>query len=282
MRKYFIRYIRHQINLFKKHYLYAYNPGNREAIHDYRVSLKRIRLLMKYLGEISETMRLRNAFKKARLNKVFKTGGILREIQINRKLLKEYENKENRKFRDFRFYMKKKEVKARRKFREVWKKFSFRRLYNFRLRLIRAYTDTPESFITEHLDIFLNNRLQQIENLVKDKEVENHLHRIRKLTKDIKYLLELSELSKKDIGSLKLNIERITLLEDLIGKWHDYLVFKEECNAFEEYLIKRNADDKHLIYSELREHVSSDYSELYNQTVEKIYEVFEISRKKNL
>ena len=105
----FIAYIHLQTKLFRKNFIHSTSRKNFDEIHDYRVALKRLRNLVNFIKQMPEGKNLKKCFKINHLNRAFKSGGVLREMQINRIILKRYEKKNGIRYNGFRKYIRVKE-----------------------------------------------------------------------------------------------------------------------------------------------------------------------------
>jgi CHAD domain-containing protein len=270
------KYIKKQFNQLRKNILKSFNLKNKEAIHDFRVALKRIVSILKFMKKHELRKNVDKLYKVTKLNFVFKVGGDLRENQINRKILKSYKDQFNYQFTVVNKYLKGKEKIAGRVLKRTRKKVSFKKTRKFESMLLQTFREIREDEVMSLIDQFISARITEIETLILDHHVESRLHRIRKLIKSIKYMLELSGQEKRSYGTLNFTIEKITLLEDHIGHWHDLFVFQEELNSLKEYLDNRRKPDLEMDF--LLHVVDKDYKRQFQDTVQHIYEDFDINR----
>jgi CHAD domain-containing protein len=200
-------------------------------------------------------------------------------MQINRNILETYENKLGRKFYGFRNYIKSKEKSAFKDLKRARDKFSGKKLKRFETKLTETITKIPAARIVKNIDKFIVKRINQVKKLVKDKNVESTLHRIRRQTKSIKYLLEMGNIATRSYGDLNFEIEKITELEDLIGTWHDQQVFKLELEKYITGLQRRKRFDDQAV--DLKTAVDKKYTKIFNQTVRAVYNHYKISSGDN-
>jgi CHAD domain-containing protein len=275
MEQSFIAYVRLQIKSFRNNFIKSTSRKNFDEIHDYRVALKRIRNLINFIKQIPGSKNLKKCFNINNLQLAFRSGGILREMQINRIILLRYEQKMGVKYRGLRKYIDHKEKTAFKDLKYARNKFSAKKLKKFEAKVIGTLQEIPSDSFVEYIDRFIEKRIAQIKELVKGKNVESTLHRIRRLTKSIKYLLEMSKTRSKSFGDLKFEIEIITELEDLIGNWHDQQVFKSDLGKYISSVKKRKPVDKDSM--KLMSIVKRDYNKIFNQTVQAVYDHYKIS-----
>ncbi len=272
------KYIKKQLNQFRKNYIRSSSLKNKEAIHDFRVALKRIVAIIKFLKRYNLKRNITKVYKSSNLDSFYEAGGRLREIQINKKILKTYKEKYDNRFSTVTNYLKGQEKIAIRNLKKSRGTISFKKTKKFESILLKNFGVLPEDKILVLVDQFISARISEIETLILDHHVESKLHLIRKLIKSIKYLLEMSGLKERSYGKLNFTIDRITLLEDWIGQWHDLFVFREEVKdlgRFLEQRVKKDAETDFLLL-----HVERDYQVIFNETVQYIYADFKIENSK--
>jgi len=268
------KYIKKQFNQLRKNILKSFNLKNKGAVHDFRVALKRIVAILKFIKEHELRNNINKLYKITKLSFIFNVGGDLRENQINRNILKSYKDRFNYQFTVVNKYLKGKEKIAGRSLKRTRKKISFKKIKKFESQLLKTFRELPKEDVLSMIDQLISTRISEIETLILDHHVESKLHRIRKLVKSIKYMLELSGLEKRSYGTLNFTIDKITLLEDHIGYWHDLFVFQEELTSFKEYLTNRQKSDLEMDF--LIHVVQKDYEKQFDDTVQHIYKDFDI------
>jgi len=275
MEQSFIAYIHLQVKDFRKNFIKSISRRNFDKIHDYRVALKRIWTIVNFIKRIPGGKNLKKCYKINNLDLAFKSGGILREMQINRIILGRFEQKTGVIYKKFRNHIRYKEKNAFKDLKNARKKFSAVKLKKFEAKMVNAIKDIPTDLFLKHIDEFIVKRITQINDLVQAKNVESTLHRIRRHTKSIKYLMEMSRMGKRTYGDLNFEVEKITELEDLIGNWHDQLVFKIDLEKYISSVLKRKAVDPQTL--DLQALVEEKYKITYKKTVKAVYDHYKIS-----
>jgi CHAD domain-containing protein len=271
------KYIKKQFNLLRKNIPRSFKLKNWDAIHDFRVALKRIIAILKFIKQHDLKKNISGLYKVTRLHYIYNAGGDLREIQINRRILKSYRERFDYPISAFSKFLKKKEKIAGRKLRKSRLNFSLKKCRKFESQLLKTFRGIHEHELQALVDNFISGRIAEIETLILDHHVESKLHRIRKLVKRIKYMLEMSGYERRSYGTLNFTIEKITLLEDHIGRWHDLFVFQEEVNLFLNKLKNRGKSDLEV---DLLVHVvQKDYEKQFRETVQHIYADFGIPER---
>jgi len=274
MKKGFLAYVKLQTKLFRKNFIKSTSRKNFDEIHDYRVALKRLRNIVNFIKQVPGGKNLKKCYVINDLQRAFRSGGVLREMQINRVLLSKHEQKTGIRYKGYRSYIKQHEKEAYWDLKIARSRFSNDKLKKFESKMIGAINVIPASKLSKHIDRYIVKRIAQIKKLVKDQNVESTLHRIRRETKSIKYLLEMNLTSSKQYGDIQFELDIITDLEDLIGDWHDQQVFKMDLEKYISTVEKRNSIDEAT--KKLMSRVSREYKKIFKQTVKAVYDHYKI------
>lgn len=266
-----LQYIHNQFKSFRINFIRSDTFKNTDYIHDYRVALKRVRAISKFVSRIPGSKDLKNPYKVSYLADLYNAGGKIREIQINRQILQTFEDVQVIRYKGFRNYLKIKNWWAARVLKGMRYLYSYRRIKSYEDKLTAAIGLIPDGKFLSIIDQFIQNKINGIELLVADQDVESKLHKIRKHIKSIKYLFEMIQISNREYGNLHFEIDKITILEDMIGDWHDYYEFRAE---LEEYIRISEEGDKLAL--SLRKIVEKEYNLKYREAVQVIYKSFKI------
>jgi CHAD domain-containing protein len=217
---------------------------------------------------------LRNPYKVSYLADLYNAGGKIRETQINRQILQAFEGVQVTRYKGFRNYLKIKDRWAVQVLKSIRYMYSYRRIKSFEDKLTAAICLIPDGKYLTIIDQFIQNKINNIELLVADQDVESKLHKIRKYIKSIKYLFEMIQISSRKFGNLYFEIDKITILEDMLGDWHDYYEFRAE---LEEYIRISGKGDQ--LASSLKKVVEKEYNLKYREAVQLVYKSFKIKSK---
>jgi CHAD domain-containing protein len=198
-------------------------------------------------------------------------------MQINRIILRRYEQKSGIRYHGFRDYINRREKEAFRNLKKARSRFNASKLKKFEAKVVMAIKSLPPAKLSEYIDNFIVKRIAQIKDLVKNHNVESTLHRIRRETKSIKYLLEMNNTQSKSYGDIKFELDFVTDLEDLIGNWHDQQIFKNELEKYISILEKRKIADESA--NKLIRDVGKDYNLIFKQAVKAVYDHYKIPAK---
>jgi CHAD domain-containing protein len=241
------KYLEHfRLNLEKA--MEEYDP---EAIHEYRVSVKRIRAIIRALdraydyplfsGKIIQPLRL-----------MFKAGGTIRDDQVQIELVENIENDSGHAFPLIKAYYYKRIENQRDSF--------FLKSIDFEYESIDLISTQIENILDPLDDIILetnlyNNLHESMEKLKRKRyDLENpvKLHRFRTRFKSNSYVAEMIYQSKYSHKISKTVYNRMKNFGQELGNWHDYynlwsktaIIFKESRN-FD--LLEESLDLRKLI-----------------------------------
>ncbi len=278
MKDILILYARKQLRTFRVNYIRSRHYRNVDPVHDYRVALKRIDAIIKFLKKVHPDRNLRSIYKIASLQDFFKQGGELREAHVNQKIYRLMEKKSGFHFPLFRQFLWESRVRAYEKFLGSFRKYIPRKIIRFNDALCQTIYDLPAQSLASKVDEFIETRIARTEGLIMDHHVESKLHKIRKYIKSIKYMLEMMNIQERSYGKLNFTVEKITLLEDRIGDWHDLFVFKEDLDRFINRL-KLSSSNYGSDQSPARVSiVDKKYRKTFEETVEYIYHEFKLEK----
>lgn len=236
----------------------TYEP---EAIHQYRVSLKRIRALFHMLEFITN-----GAFRAdvlfMPLRTVFKPGGKLRDIHVQLELLDEYENETGTDFtklREFLFFL---EIKYQRRFLKRTKRSIEKPMDRLMWKLKKiADKHTEVEFNTRAKDWITSEMayLKEIHEFIYDPLV---FHRFRRHQKETFYMIDF--INNYTSGSIALegSLQELKKIAKKIGEWHDQY-----------NILNHTKYIKHL-FNDNRLRISKECDELFNHVDQKHRDLF--------
>ncbi len=252
------QYFSKQVAKFENNLYKSVCSHDEEAIHDLRVSIKRIRALFRFLAEY-RILRPHSKNYLFKIKKIYAPLGVLRDLQIKSNLVAEYHIDEISDYMFFIKWLEAQQFRSKVKLKNVFRQFSFREFYRFKHRLPYVRNN---SVALDH-DRILKRRLLKINKLMRQGDLQQSLHDIRKKFKDIYYFLEMCELGKTDCMGIALDLDSIKNLEDAIGQWHDCVLLIQE--------LQLGVNEEHPLLSnrksELRSQLNHRIDQLYPQIV---------------
>jgi len=237
-------FIKNQFNTFNDSLIFSYMPDNELSIHEFRTSAKRIKTIKKFLKTFHSGWDVAGYYNKAKIGITTKAGGKVREMAIDHGIILRFENEINDTYSELTEWIGLKEIDAEQNFKECWIDYPHDELFLLEFIILNIFKRIRLRTLVTEFDKFIISRLLKIRKLIRAGKLKEQLHYSRKLIKDIKYSLEFRGLRSKYFGNKRLTHHRITLIEDKIGLWHDWMVFTAD---LEEFLREMNfTDEKRL------------------------------------
>jgi CHAD domain-containing protein len=204
-----------------------------DAVHDFRVGVKRLRVLMWFLSHFDTRLNPEASLSNER--KFFKLLSPIRDFQVQQKLLNTEAQKCHLSVAGLETHIDKKLQKAQLKFDAL--KDSFVPTLNphlVQVPLSYALSDTTILNTANRLlrDIFIQIRNHLPDMLRRDEP----LHDARKDLKKVVYLAEILKMPYLVIGKKKISVKDFKELQESLGKAHDYIVGR---NIVMKYLRKK-------------------------------------------
>jgi len=238
----------------------ATSPDNTEAIHDIRVSIKRLNALFKYLSFANQA-EMKSPDRK--LRHLFKASGKLRDAQVQQQLLATYEQSTQRKFVRLHTYILRVELYSEFEFIIELNKTNKRKLNTF---LDNAQTFLKKAVILEietSAIQFIHKTFHDIDLLLPLYNDDAAIHNIRKLVKTIVYILEINAITSKE-DLLRVPLKKIKKLGEMLGHWHDLAVMLQFLRQYE-IECKRSGLTKRKKYNDLYHLVEKDKIVLFDK-----------------
>ncbi len=257
MIKLFVRdYLLEQKKKFIVNYKTSIEEQGIDAVHDMRVAAKRLNTTVRMLNfnEIAN-FRLKKSFIPVRF--VYKQFGGMRDFQVLTILVKEFQEKMEL---DLSIIIDDCEERIKyvtSELRNVMKFFKYRTiLRNFKL--IERYIEnkTIDELIIKVLN-YRENRIDKMKFYSNKSNEKRNLHEVRKMIKDISYLMEMSTEVLPDFSK---ELNQYKELGSLLGTWHDRAVLLNYLKQFQ-----RNNKDTNLDFSKFFEEITKEKIKFENE-----------------
>ncbi len=147
--------------------------------------------------------------------------GAIRDIQVQRKLLDQFEKKINQVFGDYGDYLEKLEVQAIDQFvKQMDIKKTEKEIINIKKinSILNSLSD--ESGVSKLVQL-MNEKTTLLNELKGNLDEDENIHKIRIILKQINYLLELSKKSLPRTKFIRIPLERLDQILKVFGEWHD-------------------------------------------------------------
>lgn len=219
-----------------------HRPGKSEAVHDFRLAIKRIRALLPVVPGLKEI---------PALDDLFRTSGRVRDLTVVRRTIKEWNPPSSPDVQALRALLKKTQKKARKKLRKKVRLQDAANLKADLTRLVHVADCESAQSIGEGVRTTLECRLTEIGSLSGSLQEARTIHRFRVKIKEAHYLNRL--LPPED--RLKIPLEETG---ELLGRWHDCVVAekrilnlgKKHPNIHTDPIIFRLRDAAGVLYRE--------------------------------
>jgi len=264
------RYFYAQQVAFEKNYPLIGDRSELEAIHDIRVSIKKLRSLFKLIGFITpERFNIGKSYKPFR--RIFKKLGFTRDIQVQREILNFYEDQLDVLFGDYSLYLRDLEEEQRDKIEHWIKNYRFPDWKKFYILIWDIVGMEGQSLIIKKANDYIDNKLNEIKDLL-PAEDNKTLHLIRRLLKEIRYVIDcIVNLSTEDNEYSVLH-KNIKLIEDDLGNWHDRVVAARFISDFS-HTYKIHDQDISTDYDRLNDLIRKENQVYLDQAKDKLNKV---------
>jgi CHAD domain-containing protein len=251
-------YYQKHSNLVAHYLMLSKDHNDVEAIHNMRLSIKRIRVVIRLVGLLNKDFNSDENIKQ--INFLFKRSGKLRDLQVIRQLFCEMNKailKPMVETLNLRI------TKNRLKYDSALNHFDPRcldRLGND----IEAATDhlSPKALIAEGQSL-LSLLIDEIHELFHSRSDEKRLHSIRRKLKDINYLNNIFSEGLPVQESLNLSVDRLRELGEMAGSWHDRLIMEHELQHFIEHFPEKSHESMKTMFDEvvtIKEELFQEYT----------------------
>lgn len=228
----------------------AANHASVDAIHDFRVCLKRLRALVNLVERVNPVFSSKRTFKPFR--RIFKAAGGVRDLQVQEELVRRWTGQLHLELSEYYNFLKECESVARARFYKKAGDFNLSLLERCRKGVADALaTETSETVLIRtrrHLEHSISRLVTYHESA--NLEADDY-HQIRILTKESRYVVEILQLcfpEREDLGRLN---EAMREVHRALGAWHDDDVALERIQDFLENCAHRPLFDD-ISYDELQ------------------------------
>jgi CHAD domain-containing protein len=232
-------YIFKYLDEFKVNLEKAIEDYDAEAIHQYRVSVKRIRAITRALDNVYEEPLFPKKIIQP-LREMFKAGGTIRDDQVQIGLVEHAENEYGIKFPLIKAFYQKRIDDQRNAFFQKSVDFDFNSLNVISKQIENILEPLDEEFLELHLYKRLHNSMEKLKRKRYDLDQPEKLHKFRTSFKENGYVSEMLYHSKYSHEITKSAYNRMKNFGQDLGNWHDhYQLWTKTAMIFQE---SRNTD----------------------------------------
>lgn len=203
-------YLKKYLNAMRNHLQDFLQSQDQEALHQFRVQVKKTKSLLVLLEKGGGNKKLLRRFEP--IKKIFKKAGRIREAHIHLKLSDQYHM--------YNEAFEKQQQKIVEKGTKAFCNKGHKELYNLKkaqVKLNKAIHHVDNA----HIRAFYKKTLDEIAQFLARPVFDERLHECRK---QIKYLLHNQKPAARALKSLPVNTDYLDELQEMIGKWHDNLL----------------------------------------------------------
>ena len=223
-------YLKKYLNAIQKHLKDFLQSQDQEALHQFRVQVKKTRSLLVLLEDGGDNKKLLRLFKPVK--KVFKKAGSIREAYIHLRLGDQH-HLHNDAFG-------KQQQQVVEKGTEAFCDKGHKHLHHLKKAKVKL-NKAIHHIDNAGIQAFYNKTLNEIAEFLAQPVFDEGLHQCRK---QIKYLLHNRKLAAKEVESLSFNTDYLDELQEMIGKWHDNLLAIELFSSSESEKASANNEIK--------------------------------------
>ncbi len=233
-KEYIIEYADKQIETAFMNMQSVKDDFDEEAVHDFRVSVKRMRVLMWFLSLFDDRIVADESIANER--NFFKLFSPIRDRQVQMQRLNDTARELSIKIPALQKYLTKRLQRAKRKFQ--MHKHDFMPQMHFEMvKIPLSHILSDEMLLHEaesQAGLLLEKARSEMSHFISDDEV---MHESRKDFKKIVYLMEMLKAKKLKINSKEFTLKEFKNLQEALGDAHDFVVGRKMVRKF---MFKKN------------------------------------------
>jgi len=234
--------------------------GNVDAIHDMRVSFKRLKILLQFLEKISGgSLNAREEYK--HFNKFYKKSGRLRDLHVHINLISCYKEKTKEAYPEYLEFIQKHINKQNHKYQKALDCFNTDFFDELGLKCNSIVKEKSDQDLIKIASGILASKIAEIKRAYQQGQDDNSFHRIRRYMKELQYLNNI--INDRLPVKTELNIDSFRLAEigQLLGAWHDKVNAEKILSAYISKSVPQ--PDQQVSYLKLLAMMQTDISTEY-------------------
>ncbi len=259
-------YFLHYLEQFKVNLEKAMEHYDPEAIHEYRVSVKRIRAIIRGLDRIYD-QKLFSGKMIRPLRLMFKAGGTIRDDQVQIGLVENIEKEYSQSFPLIKSFYYKRIEDQRNNFFLKSIDFEYESIPIFSRQVENILDPLDDAYLESNLYRWLHESMEKLKGKRYDLETPDKLHRFRTRFKENGYVAEMIYQSKYSNYITRVAFNRMKNFGQVLGDWHDhYQLWSKTAYIFQE----SNEADLLEECFELRKIISPVHEKLFQKILHQI------------
>ena len=254
-KKSFLKYLSEITGTIDSNLKKALLADNNDAYHDLRVGIKKLRAIMKIIGPALKNKKLKKSIKK-KSALIFHVAGKTRDMHVHSEFASDYEKLLKTDLTGLKDFIAGNTAKSRKKFIRVASKVQQNIFCGYCTEVKKSVKTSDSQELHDLVEDFVRSRIDKL-NAVKNRLSAKGLHKQRKTLKELRFTYDIIEVNDSKTIDLKSQIEQIKILEDLLGKWHDYMELKKTVARFTQRSKTAKGENIRLFIS-LTDAISTD------------------------
>jgi len=216
-----------------------------ELVHEFRLSIKKLRAFYKLTEQIILNDTKDHNYIRHRVRQLYKVAGQLRDTQVQIQLLSTFQEQTGVGYPEFEKWLLKREKKRISRFAKNPQQVTPQAAaLNTHHEIGNLLALAGDETILNGAEKVLSGIYDEAQNLSSGKMNDRNLHRIRTITKQMRYILNIMHHSYPDFLFSEISIDSLREIEAAAGQWHDNLVRIEFLNRYMEKIESGNYPDK--------------------------------------
>lgn len=213
-----------QLKVFTENLIVCRNRPTREAVHDLRVSIKRMRSYLQLKQKLKDE-EWEDQF--TNTSALFKSLGKLRNFDMSLTLIRQSGYKELSNFISFTQYLSLNRNLARSLAKQEAIKYNEHELNSFDQQFRSLGIEMQDEKACEKIIQLSREKIKKIRSI--DDQFEDNAHEIRKMLKIIYYWLKICP---EDLADDAISLKGLDKVLNNLGKWQDYFILRKKINQF--------------------------------------------------
>lgn len=227
---YLTNYYKREIRVLKQSLNKASKGFNKKAIHQLRVSIKKLKAFYKLI-ETLYPHEFNTAKHLMPFHEAFENAGILRETQVNKELIKDYSVSQSS-LKGYNSYLTMQEGKADKNLKKNISVIKTSKPGTYRHEISKLCKNLNDSHFNKECNSFIKKKVKKIKELRTSPASRKTLHQIRKHLKQVVYIINIQQ--KTTPGTYTQNfIKELKHTEVMIGNWHDHVILIASLKDYE-------------------------------------------------
>lgn len=253
----FVKYINGLVRDYNTQFRLALKGAKEEHVHDLRVLIKRFNTLFAFLNEAG-IYKSNSPIFFNQLKHFFKSAGNLRDIQVQKSLVRKYGNGNELDLTEYETYLLSKENTAKSCFFNRSANYPTKEQVQVKNQIITSVKSFKQDELSRQATNFMLKRLSLIEKYLFQTNINKYLHKIRQTLKQLRYFIEMVHNCTDPNPMEEVDFNEIKEIESILGTWNDCAVLCEDLKRYRKYLQKLNAGHSDPDISRLLERIQTD------------------------